>query len=324
MLWESYQQYFWCVFYSFYCACAAGASVRNCASGVVMAVQALSLLRQEDCSLTLPGELGRALRNSLAHNYRPGKTHTKLHVSIAKVSRDPALSRAALLLTHLGPQEVYTHQSLIVHHRRITRLTPLQKTFKMPLMNGPVPNNECGCCIDCEECECSDGGGCDCICDHDIGESSTSRPPPPPPLRPPPAHATHQPGPSRPQPRNPSPRRQRTRTRSRSRSPTPLVRHRRNSRERSRERSVDSVARYIARRVWKQARRDRHDMEEQCADQSRRTVAQFKIGHKEGIQCAQRLHNSYVLPENLSLTFIAGFMAYRIEVPSSEESEDTC
>ena len=50
-------------------------------------------------------------------------------------------------------------------------------------------------------------------------------------------------------------------------------------------------------------------MEEQWADQSRKTVAQFKIGHKEGIICAQRLHNSYVLPQNLSLTFITGFMA---------------
>ena len=50
-------------------------------------------------------------------------------------------------------------------------------------------------------------------------------------------------------------------------------------------------------------------MEEQCIDQSRRTVAQFKIGHKEGVQCVQRLHNSYVLPENLSLTFAAGVMA---------------
>ena len=291
-----------------------------------MGVQAFSMLRQEECSPAPPAEVGITLRNSLVHSCRPGKTRTKLLVSIAsrnrEVSRDQALSRAALLLTHLGPQDLYTLQSLLVHK---TLQTPLQKTFKMPSMNGPMPDNKCGCCVNCPECECSDREDeCDCTCDHDIGESSTSRPPPPPPLRPPPAQATHQPGPSRPPPRNPSPRRQRSRTRSRSRSPTPLVRHRRNSRERSRERSVDSVARYIARRVWKQARRDRHDMEEQCADQSRRTVAQFKIGHKEGIQCAQRLHNSYVLPENLSLTFIAGFMAYRIEVPSSEESEDTC
>ena len=182
----------------------------------------------------------------------------------------------------------------------------------MPPVNGP--SDECGCCIDCEECECSNGDSCDCICDHEIGESSTSHPPPPPPLRPPPAQATHQPGPSRPQPRDMSPRRPRTRTRSRSRSPTPLVRCRRNSREQSREGSVAEAARYVAKRVWRHARRDRRDMEEQWADQSRKTVAQFKIGHKEGIICAQRLHNSYVLPQNLSLTFITGFMACLVGV----------
>ena len=281
-----------------------------------MGVRVLSLLRQQDCSPVLPGEDGITMHNNPAPSYRPGKTHAKLHVSIAKVSRDLAHSRVALLRTHLGLQEVCTPQSLIVqhHHHQQTLLTPLQKTYKMPLMNGPVPNNDCGCCVDCEECECSDGGGCDCICDHDIGESSTSHPPPPPPLRPPPAQATHQARPSRPQPRDPSPiptRRPRTRTRSRSRSPAPSVRCRRDSREPSRDRegSIASAARYVARRVWKHAKRDRRDMEEQCADQSRRTVAQFKIGHKEGISCAQRLHNSYVLPENLSLTFIAGFMA---------------
>ena len=55
-------------------------------------------------------------------------------------------------------------------------------------------------------------------------------------------------------------------------------------------------------------------MEEQWADQSRKTIAQFKIGHKEGIICAQRLHNSYVLPQNLSHTFMAGFMACLVGV----------
>ena len=74
------------------------------------------------------------------------------------------------------------------------------------------------------------------------------------------------------------------------------------------------AARYVAKRVWRHARRDRRDMEEQWADQSRKTVAQFKIGHKEGIICAQRLHNSYVLPQNLSLTFITGFMACLVGV----------
>ena len=74
------------------------------------------------------------------------------------------------------------------------------------------------------------------------------------------------------------------------------------------------AARYVANRVWRHARRDRRDLEEKWADQSRKTIAQFKIGHKEGIICAQRLHNSYVLPQNLSLTFITGFMACLVGV----------
>ena len=74
------------------------------------------------------------------------------------------------------------------------------------------------------------------------------------------------------------------------------------------------AARYVASRVWRQARRDRRDLEEKWVDQSRKTIAQFKIGHKEGIICAQRLHNSYVLPQNLSLPFITGFMACLVGV----------
>ena len=179
----------------------------------------------------------------------------------------------------------------------------------MPPMNGP--REECGCCVDCEECECSNGEICDCICGHEIGghEEASSSPPPPPPLQPPPAQAPNQPraGQPRPQPRDMSPRR--SRTRSRSRSPSPSARSRRRSRERSREGSVAEAARYVAKRVWNRAKRDRREMEEQWESQARKVVAQFKIGHKEGITCAQRLHNSYVTPEDLSRTFMTGFLA---------------
>ena len=89
---------------------------------------------------------------------------------------------------------------------------------------------------------------------------------------------------------------------------------RRYSREYSREGSVTEAARYVVNRVWRHAERDRRDLEEKWANQSRKMIAQFKIGHKEGIICAQRLHNSYVLPQNLSLTFITGFMACLVGV----------
>ena len=310
--WESYQQSFLYVLYCSYYACAAARSAGNCASGAAMVAQVCSLLKQENCSQTLPGENGITHRNSRVHSYRHGKLHAKLHVSIAQVSRDPAHPQAALLLTQLGLQEICTPQFLTAQHHPQTLQAPPRRTYRMPPMNGP--REVCGCCIECEDCECSNGEICDCSCPHEIGESSSS-PPPPPPLQPPPAQATSQPRsrPPKPQPRDMSPRR--PRTRSRSRSPTPLVRTgRRYSREHSREGSVAEAARYVASRVWRQARRDRRDLEEKWVDQSRKTIAQFKIGHKEGIICAQRLHNSYVLPQNLSLTFITGFMACLVGV----------
>ena len=297
--WESYQPSFLYVLYCSYYACAAVRNAGNCASGAAMDAQVCSLLKQENCSQVLPGEDGITHRYSRAHSYRHGKLHAKLHVSIAQVSRDPAHPQAALLLIQLGLQEICTPQCLTVQHRPRTLKIPPQRTYRMPPMNGP--QDECGCCVDCEECECDNGEECNCTCPHEIGESSTSSPPPPPPpLMPPPAPSSSR---ARPPQRDMSPRRQRTR--SRSRSPTPRC----ESRDRSREGSVAEAARYVAHRVWRRARRDRRDLAEMWEDQSRRVIAQFKIGHKEGITCAQRLHNSYVLPANLSLTFITGFMA---------------
>ena len=298
------QQYFLYVSYFSFCVCVAVKSADNCASGAAMAARVYRPLTQENYSLTLPGEIGITLRNNRVHNYRPGKLHAKLHVSIVQVSRDPAHPRAALLLILHGLQEICIHQCLTVQHRLLTHQIHPPRTYKMPPMNGPV--DECGCCVNCEDCVCDNGEECNCTCPHEIGESSTSSPPPPPPpLMPPPTVSSS--SRARPPQRNMSPTRQRTR--SRSRSPTPRCGSRERSRDRSREGSVAEAARYVAHRVWRRARRDRRELGEMWEDQSRRVIAQFKIGHKEGITCAQRLHNHYVLPTNLSLTFFTGFIA---------------
>ena len=273
--------------------------------------QVCKLVKQESCRPALPGEGGITHHYDPAPSYRNGKLHAKLHVSIAPVSRDPAHSQAALLLTQLGGQETCTHQCLTVQHRLRTLQVVLRRTYSM--MNGP--SEECGCCVECEECDCTNNAeicDCSCTCTHEIEvqEQSSTSPLPPPPLRPTPAQSS-----SRPPPRE-SPPRCRTRSRSRSprRSPTPLVRRERRYSRDSREGSVSDAARYVVNRIWRDTKRDRKQIEEKWENQSRKLIAQFKIGHKEGITCTQRLHNSYVLPQTLSLTFLAGFLTCLIGI----------
>ena len=104
-----------------------------------------------------------------------------------------------------------------------------------------------------------------------------------------------------------SPRRSRTRSRSRS-----MVRAgRRHSKD---DDSVTEAARIVVTRVWKHAERDRRVLEDKLENQGNRMIAKFQIGHKQGVAAAQRLHNSYVLPQNLAPTFLAGFLACLIGV----------
>ena len=78
--------------------------------------------------------------------------------------------------------------------------------------------------------------------------------------------------------------------------------------------SVTEAARLVVTRVWKHAERDRRVLEEKLENQGRKMIAKFQIGHKQGVIAAQRLHNSYVLPQNLAHTFVAGFLACLIGV----------
>ena len=277
-------------------------------------------MKPENCRPVLPGEGVITHRYGPAHIVGRNCRHGKLHVSIAPVSRDPAQSHAALLLTQLGLQQICTPQSHPAQHRLPTLQTaPRRISYRMPPMNGP--REECGCCINFEDCDCSCNNLeiCDCSCPHEMEgiQDQASSPPPPPPLQPSPAPATSQPRfrPPKPQPRDVSRSPRRPRTRSRSRSPTPLVRTgRRYSREYSREGSVTEAARHVVNRVWRQAEHDRRALEEKWENQSRLLIAKFEIGHKQGVVAAQRLHNSYVLPQNLSHTFIAGFLACLVGV----------
>ena len=74
------------------------------------------------------------------------------------------------------------------------------------------------------------------------------------------------------------------------------------------------AARRVANRVWRHAEQDRLALEEKWEQQARKLIAKFQIGHKQGVIAAQRLHISYVLPQNLSQKFIAGFLACLVGV----------
>ena len=89
---------------------------------------------------------------------------------------------------------------------------------------------------------------------------------------------------------------------------------RRHSRDDSREDSVTEAARRVVNRVWRHAERDRRALEEKWEQQAQKLIAKFQIGHKQGVIAAQRLHNSYVLPQNLFQTFLAGFLACLVGV----------
>ena len=78
--------------------------------------------------------------------------------------------------------------------------------------------------------------------------------------------------------------------------------------------SVTEAARLVVNRVWRHAERDRRALEEKWENQARKLIAKFQIGHKQGVVAAQRLHNSYVLPQNLAQTFFAGFLACLVGV----------
>ena len=292
--------------------------------------------------------------NIACRNCRHGNSwrSRKLLISIAPVPRGPAPSQAALLLTPLGFLQLCTHQFHPVHHHLPTPHTAPQKIlYRMPPKNGPPEN---GCCSNMEDCDCICLHDLEGIPDQDgRASSATSSPPPPPPLQPPPTPAPSQsrfrhiiclppavpmeekdtsshwdplgrhasapnrddsppPRPPKPPPRDMSRSPRRPRTRSRSRSPTPLVRAgRRHSRD---DDSVTEAARLVVNRVWRHAERDRRALEEKWEHQARKLIAKFQIGHKQGVVAAQRLHNSYVLPQNLSQTFFAGFLACLVGV----------
>ena len=355
--WESFLLLYLYLLYYYYFAYVAVKSVESYAGGVATA--ACQQRKPENCSRVLPGEgfLTRCYGpvHIVCGNCRHGNSwkSRKLHVSIAPVPRGPAHLHAALLLTQLGLLQICTPQFSPAHHRLTTLQTaPRRILYRMPPKNGP--REDCGCCSDLENCDCSCSNleTCDCSCLHDIEDidlaaSATSSPPPPPPLKPPPTPApspsrfrhiicltpadpmedntsshwdrrasvpdrgdSPPPRPPKPPPRDMSRSPRRPRTRSRSRSPTPLVRAgRRHSRDNSREDSVTEAARRVVNRVWRHAERDRRALEEKWEHQSRKLIAKFQIGHKQGVIAAQRLHNSYVLPQNLSQTFLAGFLA---------------
>ena len=306
--WESFLPFCLYSLYYFYLACAAERNARNCADGAVMGAH--QQLKQENCRPVPPGE------GVITHHYGPAHIVVRIcrhgNISTALVSRDPAL-HAALLLTQLGLQQICTPQSHPAQHHLPTLQTAPRRIYRM---NGP--REECGCCINFEDCDCSCNNLeiCDCSCPHEMEEIQDQDSSPPPPPQPSPT-----PGPSQPRFRPPKPQPdgsrspRRPRTRSRSRSPTPLVRTgRRYSREYSREGSVTEAARHVVNRVFRQAEHDRRALEEKWENQSRLLIAKFEIGHKQGVVAAQRLHNSYVLPQNLYNTFIAGFLACLVGV----------
>ena len=336
MSWASFLQFF---SYSLCCYYLAFVVIKVLKSYSGTAVtDALHQKKPENFTRLLPGE------ECTIRHYGPMHTacRSKLHVSIAPVPRGPEQLHAALLLTQLGLMRVCIlqfHPAPL--HRTTLQQAPLRN--KMPPRNSP---EECSCCDNLGDENCEDER-CNCICLHDIvaiaeqegraPAATSSAPPPPPPLQPPP---TPVPSPARviiclddpvedpldtrpsapnrgytPPPRPPKPPPRDTsrspRSRSRSRSPTPLVRTRtrRHSRETYREDSVSEAARRVANKVWRHAEQDRIALEEKLEQQARKLIAKFQIGHKEGVVAAQRLHNSYVLPQNLSQTFAAGFLA---------------
>ena len=334
MFWASFLQSFSYLSCYYFLVFAVIKISRNC-SGT--AVTDALLKKHENLTRLLPGEDCTTSHCGPMHTV----CRSKLHVSNALVPRGPEQLHAARLLTQLGPMRVYILQSQpALLHRTTAQRVPLRT--RMSPRNRP---EDCSCCDNLGEENCGDAS-CRCICLHDIvalteeggtPAPTSSAPPPPPPLQPPPTPApsparviiclddpaedpldTRPSAPNRgytPPPRPPKPPPRDTsrspRSRSRSRSPTPLVRTRtrRHSRETYREDSVSEAARRVANKVWRHAEQDRIALEEKWEQQARKLIAKFQIGHKQGVIAAQRLHNSYVLPQNLSQTFAAGFLA---------------
>merc|ERR1711888_425369 len=113
--WESFLPFYSYLLYYYYRACVAVKSVRSYAGGAAMA--ACQQMKPENCRPVLPGEGFITRRYGPVHIVGRNCRHGKLHVSIAPVSRDPAHSHAALLLTQLGLQQICTPQSHPAQHR---------------------------------------------------------------------------------------------------------------------------------------------------------------------------------------------------------------